>query len=171
MSQHLIIYADRVSNDTMSWALFNTVTHHCIKQGETPLDLILENSGSLENTELSLVISGFEAPLHYAEIPAKTEAQARAAAPYILEDDLASAPEALHFALGSEEANNQRPVIIIARDIMGHWVSYFQSHNIKLDGIYVDSNCMQADGAPFIYETPQNDFILSIPGILLLWVL
>lgn len=162
MNQHLIIYADNANSDIMKWALFDPVSRKRLESDEAPLKNILEESLAL-TVDIYLIVSSFDATLHYVDIPARTEAQARAAVPYMIEDDLSASPENLHFAIGAEGENSRRPVVVIARDILNDWLSQFYALGIKPTAVYTDINCLSTDNTAIVYQTHHNGFVFSIP--------
>lgn len=96
-------------------------------------DGVLERWGRLDGPEeigsLALgdvdaavaVVPGEDVLLRTVELPAKRDAEARAAVPFLLEDDVAVDPEDLHFALGPLSEDGRRKVALTARGRMEAW--------------------------------------------------
>lgn len=68
------------------------------------------------------LLPGTEVLLCRVELPARSESQARAALPFLLEDDLAVEPDTCHFALGAAGEDGRRPVAAVARKAMDGWL-------------------------------------------------
>lgn len=78
-----------------------------------------------------VVVPGAHSLARAVELPARTEAQARAALPFLLEDDLASDPENLHFALGRFLADKRRLVGAVDRRRMTGWMAALDEAGIE----------------------------------------
>ncbi len=160
MNKQLIIFADNDETFVVNWALIDPVAQQVIDNNCSPVNEILDHYKTYINIDLYLIFSGFDAPLKYADIPAKTETQARAAAPFIFEDDLSAPPETLHFAIGPAIENNTRPVFIIAQDIMNSWISTINDSEMSLSGAFVDIDCLRENKTATVYEKPDGNFII-----------
>jgi general secretion pathway protein L len=160
LNKQLIIFADNDETFVVNWALINPVTQQVIDNNCSPVDEILDHYKNDTDIDLHLIFSGFDASLKYADIPAKTEVQARAAVPFIFEDDLSAPPETLHFAIGPAIENNTRPVFVIAQDIMNRWISTINDSDMSLSGAFVDIDCLRKNKTTAIYEKPDGNFII-----------
>jgi len=67
------------------------------------------------------LVPGTEVVAHRLTIPAKGEEKARAAAPYLLEDDLAVEVEQAHVALGPPQADGRRAALVADRTRVDAW--------------------------------------------------
>lgn len=166
MNKRLIILADDKPGETINWALIDSVTRQILETGSSLIN-DLSNLGNINGSDTGLdvylVFNGFHVNYQHADIPAKTEAQARAAVPYILEDNLSSAPENLHFALGPQLDDTLRPVAVIARDLLDAWLNTLKDNHIRPIGAYADFNCLSVQDigdATRVYQTPENDYII-----------
>ncbi len=74
-----------------------------------------------EADRIIAVVPGSDVLARDVTLPARRESEARAAVPYLLEDDLASDPETLHFALGKAGEGGARRVAVVASDTMERW--------------------------------------------------
>jgi general secretion pathway protein L len=163
-------------NLSVTWALIDpfykgantkTPSDHdigtCLDTGNSSLSSLIDAYAHREDCDIYLVLSGLNALYRTVDIPAKTEAQTRAAIPYILEDELASPPEALHFAMGPNIRDNIRPALIIARDILDEWLLPFSAAGVNPKGVYIDADCMGTSDTATIHETIDGHFITAIP--------
>ena len=84
-----------------------------------------------EEDECIVVVPGADAVLHEVEIPARTDAQARMAASFALEDDLAVDHEAIHYALSPRRNENwKRGVVTVSTQKMDSWLEGLNSIGI-----------------------------------------
>jgi len=78
---------------------------------------------ALPGGDVVLVLPGSDAQVRRLSIPARTEAQARGAAPYLFEGALAEAPEAMHYAVGdAQNEAGDRLVAAIAESRLTAWL-------------------------------------------------
>lgn len=73
-------------------------------------------------TDVVLVVPGVDAVARWLRLPGRNEAQARAAAASLLEDERALADEALHLALGPVEPDGERLVVAVSAARMQSWL-------------------------------------------------
>lgn len=84
------------------------------------------------------VLPGTAVLLRTVTLPVKTEGQARTAAVFALEDELAAEPESLHFALGPRQADGNRAVAVIAADCMDSWLAQMRELGLTPDTMVPD---------------------------------
>lgn len=85
-----------------------------------------------ENDEVALIVSGSDIVIHGVDVPARAEAQARLAASFALEDELAVDQEDLFFALGPPaEAGWNRSVAVVAAAKLEGWLSALKAVGIS----------------------------------------
>lgn len=88
-------------------------------------DSLAALAGDLTGLEKVLVVvPGVHVATRLAQVPAKRDAEARAAVPYVLEDDLAQDPDDLHFAIGPASEDGERPTAVVHDDLMARWRSW-----------------------------------------------
>lgn len=68
-----------------------------------------------------VVVPGTDVTLHRVSLPARTEAQARAALPFALEDEVAGDVDGLHMALGPAGNGQARLAAVVSRACMDDW--------------------------------------------------
>ncbi|MEM6850635.1 MAG: type II secretion system protein GspL, partial [Pseudomonadota bacterium] len=85
------------------------------------------------------IVPGAHVALKVVELPAKTDAQARAAAPFLLEDDVAEDIDQSHLALGpahaprgGEDGGTARAVAIVSRTRLAAWRAPFDAAELRL---------------------------------------
>lgn len=79
------------------------------------------------------VVPGTAVLLRTVALPVKSEAQARTAAAFALEDELAAEPENLHFALGPRQTDGERAVAVIAAATMAGWLARLRAIGVAAD--------------------------------------
>lgn len=79
--------------------------------------------------QVVLFVSGHEASLFSVPVPVRSEAEARRAAPFAIEDDIAEAVEDVHVALGSapDDLQTPRQVCIVSGNRMTAWTEWLAS--------------------------------------------
>jgi general secretion pathway protein L len=107
-----------------------------------------EGSGDLEALETAaegdvvLVLSGTEITAHEVAITARSEGQAQAAAPFAVEDRLASDLDELHIVLLPERRrgveHRQRTVLAVSRTVMDIWTEAASEAGLSFAGIVPD---------------------------------
>lgn len=70
-----------------------------------------------------VAVPGAQALARWIDLPARTEAQARSAAAFLLEDALATPREATHVALGAAEADGRRLAVAADKAVMRGWMA------------------------------------------------
>ncbi|MDP1874250.1 type II secretion system protein GspL [Phenylobacterium sp.] len=116
--------------------------------------LPVQEASALTPMRNVLVIPGIDVLIRWAPIKAASEAQARAAALALLEDQLSSATGA-HVALGQAEADGHRLVAVVASARMQAWLDYAALHGITPDLVIPDCLALpeppdDPDGTPVI---------------------
>ena len=69
------------------------------------------------------VVPTMDVSFHLADLPVRNEAQARRAAPFAIEDDIAVDPATVHVALGPQPDSGPRLLAVAAKDKMGQWTA------------------------------------------------
>ncbi|WP_085808501.1 type II secretion system protein GspL [Sphingomonas sp. TZW2008] len=96
--------------------------------------------------------------LHWANLPARSIAQASAAARIVVSDASAGPIDALHVAVGEEtvgEAGDERPIGVVANDAMQRWLA-------MLAAMGTDPDVMIP--APLLLPRPQAGFVRADVG-------
>lgn len=90
---------------------------------------------------VTLVLPGHVVTAHTLPVSARSEAQARAAAPYAIEDDVACDPETLHIALspalrGEDKAS--RIAYAMDRDMLEAWIDALAEAGLETGPVFAD---------------------------------
>ncbi|MDX2235195.1 MAG: type II secretion system protein GspL [Hyphomonadaceae bacterium] len=94
---------------------------------------------TLPGGALALVLPGSDVQVRRLAIPARTEAQARAAAPYLFEGVVADQIEGMHFAIGAPQNDaGERLVAAISTARLQAWLDACKQLGGDPDAIYVD---------------------------------
>ncbi len=120
-----------------SWLLY--------KAGHKPGDSHQVYKGAFEEAanaakghQVILLVPGEQVVLRSVDIPAKRSSKLLQAAPYALEEDLATDIEDLHFAIGQQE-NNLTPVASVEQRLIEGWTGLCKAHDIQARVIMPDT--------------------------------
>lgn len=109
----------------------------------------LASGGEIDTLDLSgidrvvMIVPGSDVMARDVDLPARREQDARAAIPYLLEDDLASDPSTLHFALRPGDEPGRRRVAVVSRDLMGRWMNFAEQFGKTPVSIVPDFDVLQ----------------------------
>jgi len=121
--------------------------------------LILDEAGGvLQRGRLSLddaetppmmrtvaIAPGGDVSVRWLDLPVGGAAQVRAAALWMLRDDLAAAPDRVAVSLGRQVAAGQkRMVVVVSRALVQAWTDYLEGLGVKADVILPDMLTVQA---------------------------
>lgn len=87
---------------------------------------------------VTLIVPGTDVVCRRVELPARTEAQARAAVGYLLEDALAEPRDAVHFALKDAAPDGRRPVCAVSRPRMQEWLDALARRGLDPEAVLPD---------------------------------
>lgn len=109
-----------------------------------------------------LVLPGADARVKVLDLPARTEAQARAGAPFLFEDVLAE-HEDMHWAIGSAQNDaGQRLVAGISRSRLKHWLARCAQSGAKPHWVTLDFMLAPtAAGEVAIAATPTHTIVAA----------
>jgi general secretion pathway protein L len=93
---------------------------------------------ALTPTRVVLVVPGAEVAARWLQLPTRNDAQARAAATLLLEDDMAFADEVLHLAVGPLEADGYRLVATVAEARLRGWLDLARTYGLTPDTVVPD---------------------------------
>lgn len=84
----------------------------------------IASQNDVENAkDLIILVPATDVGIHSVNLPTRNESEARRAAPYAIEDDLAVPAEDVHIALGPKGSNgNQRELHVCAPVVMQRWM-------------------------------------------------
>ena len=161
MTDDILIIAESDLGASLRWCQFDRVTgdHGAVHSGS--INELGEFAKSLNSPQFYLVLEGYDAISKSIDLPAKTEVQARAAAPFILEDELAAPADETHFALG-ENRDGKRQVTYIASNVIDGVLEALTGAGVILCRIYTDHGLLAADDDILqVFQAPNSDAIIS----------
>ncbi len=143
MSGHLIVLAGDSPEAAATWAWWDDAARDDKAAGPRDQGAVatLSELGFLAArapARVSLLLPGDQVFAMRAPLPARTDAQARAAAPYAIEDFLATPLDRVHVALGARKADGTRLIVAIAADLLAGWRAALQAVNLAPDLIMPD---------------------------------
>lgn len=138
MSGHLIVLAGDHSDAPAAWAWWDDGAAGPRDSGEVAALSGLGLLAGRAPARVSLLIPGDQVLALRAPLPARTDAQARAAAPYAIEDYLATPLDRVHVALGTRQTDGTRLILAIAADLLTGWRAALQAVNLAPDLIMPD---------------------------------
>lgn len=85
-----------------------------------------------------VLVPGIDVLLLSAQVPTQNRQRMLKAVPYILEEQLASDIDELHFAVGERAPSGHVPCAVIARARMNEWVARLREFNLQPDALVPD---------------------------------
>lgn len=112
----VLVLLPRSDDDPMIWAA---------SDGENGVSWgVLPDERPPGGARVIALAPGAEVTMHHVALPAGSEAQARSAAPFAVEDEIALDVEAVHVALGRKGAPDEsRAVAVVTRERMQAWLA------------------------------------------------
>ena len=95
-----------------------------------------------------LVLPGYVITTHEAVLTARNDRQALAAAPFAIEDELASDPDGLHLVLlpqDKSEPSDARSVLVAEKQVLEDWIGYLGDLDCRLHAVVPDYLCLPKD--------------------------
>ena len=140
MSQQLLIFLGESVMSPIQWGVVED--ERLLEAGRIPG---AEALGSLrrrqQETEKTIAfLPGEQAALRHMETPPKTAAKFKAAAAYLLEDDLSEPLEQIHYA--TQFSSNGGFILAIRDEIIQNWVDIFAAANLEVDVLTTDANAL-----------------------------
>lgn len=131
MSATLIVFAGETPEAELAW-------REVSRQGEVTARgrAALGNIREVAQGAIILVLPGTAVTAHPLELAARSERQARAAAPYAIEDQIASELEEVHVALSPPGPD--RTAYVVSNDVMTSWCEALASQDLQAAAILPD---------------------------------
>lgn len=136
MSRILVIHAPAGFNAPLPWGLFEEGV--LVEAGRASLGEIAPQA---EGAELWLAAPGADVTVRRVEMPAKAQGKARAMLPYLLEDDIATSLDDMHFCLGAADGEG-RLATAMARPVMDGWLAALKEHGLAPARMAPDFLCL-----------------------------
>ncbi len=121
----LLILLPRDETDALIWV---------VRHGDAGVlwGAVSEETPPPKGRRVVAIAPGSEITVHAAALPAGSESQARAAAPFAVEDEIALDVEAVHVALGPRPAPGaERQVAVVARERMDAWLTLLEEAELS----------------------------------------
>ena len=163
MSEYLIIhYIPQQQDNLLYWALGGD-QHPSVTLGHGKLD---ELGAIARGKKVTLLMDSHYTTLKAVSVPSKNRAKQLLAIPYAMEDTLAEDIEDTHFALGkllagSNEKDNQLPVIAINRILLSNTIALFAEHNVHIDYMTADAMLLPNDAGSWCVLLNNDNAIIK----------
>lgn len=134
----LIIFLPATENASCKWGILTPGETHFSAQGElavAQLDELSAHGVAAQN--VIAVMPGTDVRLTEVQLPSRQTRQAMKAVPFLLEDQVASPIEDLHFALGEREGTRLQ-VVVTAKQRIQQWCALLQQAGLKLAALIPD---------------------------------
>jgi len=139
MSDIVVIYPDRGIDAPVLWGRF--ADGRLRQSGRAALD---ECAAHAAGADIRLVAPGMDVTVHRVEMPARSDAKARAMLPFLLEDEMAVALDSAHLALGPR-GDGSRLVAAVARARMDGWLEALRRHGLEPGRVTPDYLCLPVE--------------------------
>ena len=133
MKRTRLVFAPPAPQQPATYLLLNEFGEP-VGRGEQPLSPV----DPVVPETVVLVVPGVDAAARWLHLPARHDAQARAAAALLLEDSQALDDEALHIAVGPLEADGHRLVVAVARAQMQAWIELVRLYALTPEAVTPD---------------------------------
>ncbi len=97
-----------------------------------------EVAAQAHGTTVIVLVPGIDVLLLTAQVPTQNRQRILKAVPFLLEDQLASDVDDLHFAVGDRAPSGHVPCAVVARERMSEWVNRLREFNIQPDVLVAD---------------------------------
>ncbi|WNC68408.1 type II secretion system protein GspL [Thalassotalea nanhaiensis] len=143
MREHLYIRIGSQDSDPIQWLITADDETDEIASGELAnKDSLNELTEKAKSRTVKVLINGADVRLHSLTVPGKSERAIKAAAPYMLEDDLADDVENLFFAFAGKPKNHQGDencfCAVIAHQQIETWLTWFNDADITVKAMLPD---------------------------------
>jgi general secretion pathway protein L len=126
--------------------------------------------------QVIVLVPGIDVLLLTAQVPTQNRQRILKAVPFLLEDQLASDVDDLHFAVGDGAPSGHVPCAVVARDRMTEWVNRLREFNLQPDVIVADYLALPIEPASWtLYKDadgvlvrigPQSGFFVELDNLL-----
>jgi general secretion pathway protein L len=121
---------------SIEWQLLDS---NLIPMGQGDRGPIEEAAGLASRRRVVVLAPSEDVLLSSIELQARNRQQLLKAVPYALEEELAEDVDALHFALGTRQPDQNYPVAVVSRACMDGWLNVLKVANITPHAIYPES--------------------------------
>ncbi|MGB0835317.1 MAG: type II secretion system protein GspL [Psychrobium sp.] len=132
MSERLIIRLGSNAEDAIHWLHYNDKAQEVIGSGSlNGASELTQLAGQVANVNVQVLVPGSDISYFEVEVPKSNRRQAIAAIPFMLEDELASDIDALHFVYGNVNDNRQS-VYVCEKSKLANWLDWFADAEISV---------------------------------------
>jgi len=115
-------------------------------QGKGPVQTGVPDAGIINGVRRVVVlVPGTEVSLAEARVPGRNRQRLLRAIPYVLEEQLATDVEELHFALGPVGEGDQYPVAVVERSNMDAWAALLRENGIQAEQLIPETLALPSD--------------------------
>mgnify|MGYP000029402525 CR=1 FL=1 len=165
MSERLIIRLASQPYQPISWLVYNDSDQEVMASGVlNNSDELTQITGQAVNRTVDVLVPGEDVSYFEVELPKTNRRQAIKAVPYMLEDELASAVEDLHFVYPKAQGDNQG-VYVCEQGKMSTWLAQLAQAQISPKHLLADYLALPlpSDNAISIMQFEQN--VLTRAGL------
>ncbi len=138
MPETLLLHYSPAKTD-VTWLLLNEKGAINCEPQQAPLEELATHS---RGRRLVLLFDSAFLTIESANIPGNNRSRQLQAAPYALEEKLASDIEDVHFALGTKQDNAELPIIAIDKTHMDNCLDHLSQADMHVDKIFADVLCL-----------------------------
>lgn len=158
MAENLFIRLDQHAVDASSeveWMLLDEISGVARGQGKEPLSAV---AATMEESDWSgrviALVPGEDVLVTSAAVPTRNQHQMLQALPYVLEEQIATDVEEMHFAIGERLSRGDIVVATVARAAITKWVKLLRDAKLAPHVMVPDSLCvpLEGDGAAILIE-------------------
>lgn len=124
------------------------------RRGDSFVGLETDSKVIMRNRNAIIFVPPSDVSVQSVSINARTERDARRAAPFAIEDDLAQSPDSIHVALGLVSGDGQRLVCAVRDDIMATWLAAMAERGLGDAAIYAPQSLLSENDT--IVQGPQG---------------
>ncbi len=121
-----------------------------------------EVAAQAHGTSVIVLVPGIDVLLLTAQVPTQNRQRILKAVPFLLEDQLASDVDDLHFAVGDRAGSGHVPCAVVARERMNEWVNRLREFNIQPDVLVADYLALPIDAASWTLYRDTDGVLVRV---------
>lgn len=122
-------------------------------EGESYLETDQVSGGGPRGRDAVVFVPAVDVSVHRVSLPARNERDARRAAPFAIEDDIAQSPDEIHIAFGPQDVDQMRTVYAVDVDVMAEWVETLERAGLAEAALVAPQALLPAGDALIRAET------------------
>lgn len=158
MSERLVIRLGSQANEPISWLVWSDSEQEIIASGTLSNAHELATLSQRTTGDVEILVPGGDVSLFEVELPTTNRRQALKAIPFMLEDELATDIEQLHFVQGKKTGNKQS-VFVVDKAKIVQWSAWLEQANIGATKMLPDWLALpepSTDGAISVMQLEQQ---------------